>query len=132
MFHAVEYKPPAEEPDEEYPYILTTGRLLYHWHTGTMTRRSETLTGQGNEPFMEISPSDADKIGVKDDDLVSVSSRRGEISLKAWVTDKIKEGVVFIPFHYAEAAANVLTNSAFDPLAKIPELKVCAVRLERA
>jgi formate dehydrogenase alpha subunit len=131
-FHTVEYKPPAEAPDEEYPFILTTGRLLHHWHTGTMTRRSETLTGQGNEAFMEINPSDADKIGLGNDERVLVSSRRGKISLKAMVTEKILEGVVFIPFHYAEAAANVLTNSAVDPLAKIPELKICAVKLERA
>ena len=130
-FQAVEYKPPAEEPDEEYPYILTTGRLLAHWHTGTMTRRSETLTEQVNEAVMEINPADALTVGVGDGDIVKVTSRRGEISLKAWVTDRIKEGVVFIPFHFAEAAANVLTNSAYDPLAKIPELKVCAVRLDR-
>jgi len=130
-FQAVEYKPPAEEPDKEYPYILTTGRLLFHWHTGTMTRRSETLTDQVNEAVMEINPADARTLGVGDGDTVKVTSRRGEISLKAWVTDGIKEGVVFIPFHFAEAAANVLTNPAYDPLAKIPELKVCAVRVDR-
>ena len=90
------------------------------------------MTGQGNEAFMEINPSDADKIGLGNDERVLVSSRRGKISLKATVTEKILEGVVFIPFHYAEAAANVLTNSAVDPLAKIPELKICAVKLERA
>ena len=127
----IEYKPPAEEPDEEYPFILTTGRLLFHWHTGTMTRRSETLTEQVNEAIMEINPADARTVGIADGDTVKVTSRRGEISLKAWVTDSIKEGVVFIPFHFAEAAANVLTNPAYDPLAKIPELKVCAVRVDR-
>jgi formate dehydrogenase alpha subunit len=130
-FQAVEYNPPAEEPDEEYPYILTTGRLLFHWHTGTMTRRSETLTDQVNEAVMEINPADAHTVGVGDGDTVKVTSRRGEISLKAWVTERIKKGVVFIPFHFAEAAANVLTNPALDPSAKIPELKVCAVRLDR-
>lgn len=130
-FQTIEYKPPAEEPDEEYPFILTTGRLLFHWHTGTMTRRSETLTEQVNEAIMEINPADARIVGVVDGDTVKVTSRRGEISLKAWVTDSIKEGVVFIPFHFAEAAANVLTNPAYDPLAKIPELKVCAVRVDR-
>ena len=129
-FQSVDYKPPAEEPDEEYPYILTTGRLLFHWHTGTMSRRSETLTDQVNEAVMEINPADAHTVGVVDGDSVKVTSRRGEISLKAWVTDGIKEGVVFIPFHFAEAAANVLTNPAYDPLAKIPELKVCAVRVD--
>ena len=130
-FQTVEYKPPAEEPDEEYPFILTTGRLLFHWHTGTMTRRSETLTEQVNEAIMEINPADARTVGIADGDTVKVTSRRGEISLKVWVTDSIKEGVVFIPFHFAEAAANVLTNPAYDPLAKIPELKVCAVRVDR-
>jgi formate dehydrogenase alpha subunit len=130
-FQAVEYKPPAEEPDEEYPFILTTGRLLFHWHTGTMTRRSETLTDQVNKAVIEINPEDARTVGVGDGDVVRVTSRRGEISLKAGVTDRIKEGVVFIPFHFAEAAANVLTNPALDPSAKIPELKVCAVRVEK-
>ncbi|MBC8223536.1 formate dehydrogenase subunit alpha [Candidatus Bathyarchaeota archaeon] len=130
-FQTVEYKPPAEEPDDKYPYILTTGRLLFHWHTGTMTRRSKTLTDQVNEAVMEINPADARTLGVGDGDAVKVTSRRGEISLKAWVTDGIKEGVVFIPFHFAEAAANILTNPAYDPLAKIPELKVCAVRVDR-
>ena len=96
-----------------------------------MTRRSETLTEQVNEAIMEINPADARTVGIADGDTVKVTSRRGEISLKAWVTDSIKEGVVFIPFHFAEAAANVLTNPAYDPLAKIPELKVCAVRVDR-
>ena len=130
-FLPAEYRPPAEEPDGEYPYILTTGRVLFHWHTGTMTRRSETLTDQLDEAFVEISPEDAGEIGVKDGDLVRVRSRRGEITLKAWVTERILRGVVFIPFHFAEAAANVLTNPALDPVAKIPELKVCAARVEK-
>jgi formate dehydrogenase alpha subunit len=129
-FHAVEHRPPAEVPDENYPLILTTGRLLFHWHTGTMTRRSGTLTDQINEPFVEINPINAEELGIIDGDTVKVSSRRGRISLRALVTDKIKEGVVFIPFHFSEAAANILTNTAMDPVAKIPELKVCAVRLE--
>lgn len=130
-FQSVEYRPPAEEPDKSYPYILTTGRLLFHWHTGTMTRRSGTLTDQVNEAFMEISLKDAADLGVDDGDMVRVSSRRGEITLKADVTDRIKDGVVFIPFHFTEAAANVLTNPALDPQAKIPEFKVCAVQIER-
>ncbi len=130
-FQSVEYRPPAEEPDKSYPYILTTGRLLFHWHTGTMTRRSGTLTDQVNEAFVEISVKDAADIGVDDGDIVRVKSRRGEITLKVDVTDRIKDGVVFIPFHFSEAAANVLTNPALDPLAKIPEFKVCAVQVER-
>jgi formate dehydrogenase alpha subunit len=128
-FHAINYRAPAEVPDEEYPYILTTGRLLFHWHTGTMTRRSGTLTDQVNQAFMEINPVDADKLMVADRETVKVVSRRGEIQLKAQVTPRIKPGTVFIPFHYAEAAANKLTNNALDPEAKIPEYKVCAVKI---
>jgi len=131
-FQPIEYRAPAEEPDEDYPLILTTGRLLFHWHTGTMTRRSETLTNQINQALIELNPRDASELSVTTGDPVRVTSRRGEIVLNALVTDRIKEGVVFIPFHFAEAAANVLTNSALDPLAKIPELKVCAVRAEKA
>jgi len=131
-FHPVEHRPPAETPDEDYPYILTTGRMLQHWHTGTMTRRSSTLTGQVNEAIVEINPRDADVLRINNGDTVKVSSRRGEIMLKAGVTNRIKEGVVFIPFHFVEAAANKLTNPALDPVALIPELKVCAVRIESA
>jgi len=132
LFQSVEYAAPAEEPDEDYPYILTTGRLLFHWHTGTMTRRSGTLTDQINEAQMEINPKDAESLGIESEDMVRVSSRRGSITLQARVTQGIKEGVVFIPFHFAEAAANKLTNSALDPQAKIPELKVCAVNITKA
>jgi formate dehydrogenase alpha subunit len=131
-FQSIEYRPPAEETDAEYPYILTTGRLLFHWHTGTMTRRSKTLTDQMNEAVVEINMEDASILGISSGDSVKVQSRRGEITLNAEVTDRILKGVVFISFHYAEAAANVLTNTALDPKAKIPELKVCAVRVARA
>lgn len=130
-FHPVRYKPPAELPDDDYPYILTTGRLLFHWHTGTMTRRSVTLTDQVNEAEMEIHPRDAESLFLNDGETVRVSSRRGEIRVKARVTPRIKPGTVFIPFHYAEAAANKLTNNALDPVAKIPEFKVCAVKIEK-
>jgi predicted molibdopterin-dependent oxidoreductase YjgC len=130
-FHAIGYKSPAEVPDKEYPYILTTGRLLFHWHTGTMTRRSETLTDQVNQAYMEINPVDADAQGFSDDELVKVASRRGEIEVKTQVTDRIKPGTVFISFHYAEAAVNKLTNNALDPVAKIPEYKVCAVKMTK-
>jgi predicted molibdopterin-dependent oxidoreductase YjgC len=129
-FHAVEYRPPAEEPDDEYPLTLTTGRLLFHWHTGTMTRRSATLTDQVNEAQVEISPADSEGLGVADSDKVRVSSRRGSIELEARVTPRIMPGTVFIAFHYVEAAANRLTINALDPEAKIPEFKACAVRVE--
>lgn len=131
LFQSIEYRPPAETPDQNYPYILTTGRKLFHWHTGTMTRRSETLTDQLNEAYVEINNTDANNLGITSDDIVQVSSRRGDIRLKAEATDRIKQGVVFIPFHFAEAAANKLTNNALDPIAKIPEFKVCAVKIEK-
>jgi formate dehydrogenase major subunit len=112
--------------------LLTTGRILFHWHTGTMTRRSPTLTDQVNEAFAEINERDAEKLGIHYGDLIKVTSRRGEITLRARVTGGIKEGVVFIPFHFAEAPANMLTNNAVDAESKIPEYKACAVRVTKA
>jgi predicted molibdopterin-dependent oxidoreductase YjgC len=129
-FYAIEYKGPVELPDAEYPLTLTTGRLMFHWHTGTMTRRSEKLHQEVPEAYVEIHPNDAAKIGLDGGKRVRVSSRRGQIELGVRVTKEIKPGVVFIPFHFAEAAANVLTNAALDPIAKIPEYKVCAVKVE--
>ena len=131
-FHAIAYKEPAETTDEAYPLILTTGRIMFHFHTGTMSRRAEKLNQEVAEAYIEIHPDDARKVGLNGGKKVKVSSRRGEIELAARVTDRIKSGVVFIPFHFAEAAANALTNSAFDPIAKIPEYKVCAVKVEAA
>jgi formate dehydrogenase alpha subunit len=129
-FHAIEYKGPAELPDDDYPYTLTTGRLMFHWHTGTMTRRSEKLHQEVPEAYVEIHPDDAAKIGLNGGKRVRVVSRRGQIELDALVTDYIKPGIVFVPFHFAEAAANALTNAELDPVAKIPEYKVCAVNVE--
>jgi predicted molibdopterin-dependent oxidoreductase YjgC len=131
-FFALEYKEPAEMPDSDYPYILTTGRLMFHFHTGSMTRRSPKLHSEVSEAYVEINVEDAKKIGVNGHKHVRVSSRRGQIELGVRVTDDIKRGVIFIPFHFAEAAANTLTNSAIDPVAKIPEYKVCAVKVEAA
>jgi predicted molibdopterin-dependent oxidoreductase YjgC len=131
-FHAVEFKPPAEVPDDEYPYVLSTGRMLYHFHTGSMTRRAYTLDAKIPEGYVEINPETAAKVGVADGEYVNVSSRRGTIKTKALVTEKVAKGSVFIPFHFTEAAANVLTNPVLDPIAKIPELKVCAVKIEKA
>jgi len=131
LFTPVEYQPPAEQIDDSYPFILTTGRLLYQFHTGTMTRRSPTLVIQAPEGYVEINPKDAMKLGVNDGENIKVKSRRGEIVIKTKVTDKVQSGIVFIPFHYAETAANKLTIAALDPKAKIPEFKVCAVRLEK-
>lgn len=130
--HVVEYQNPAELPDEEYPFILTTGRNIFQFHTGTMTRRSAKLEAESPEGYVELNPEDAAELGVPDGEQVKLVSRRGEIQAKAWVTDRVPRGLVFVPFHYAEAAANVLTIAAVDPQAKIPEFKVCAVRVEAA
>ncbi len=130
-FHAVEYKGPNEMVDEEYPLILTTGRLLYQYHTGTMTRKSEAIEEIAGEALLEINPKDAEKLNIKSGDMVKVTSRRGSVEIKACATDSIQEGVVFAPFHFAESPINRLTNSALDPIAKTPELKVAAVKVER-
>jgi formate dehydrogenase alpha subunit len=130
-FHALVYEPSKELPDAEYPFILTTGRVLYHWHGGTQTRHS-ILDFAQPEALVEINPADAPRIPCHDGEPVRVSSRRGSIVLRAKVTDKAARGVVFIPFHFAEAAANRLTIDAVDPQAKIPEYKICAVKIEPA
>jgi formate dehydrogenase alpha subunit len=130
-FSAVAFKEPAEAPDDEYPLTLTTGRIMFHYHTGSMTRRSEKLDQEVPEGYVEISPEDADRLGLGKSASVRVVSRRGEIETKAWITRRVSPGTVFIPFHFAEAAANVLTNPVVDPVAKIPEYKVAAVRVEK-
>ncbi len=128
-FYPVEFKEPDELPSEEYPYILTTGRMLYHFHTGTMTRKVSGLNELHPEGYIEINPEDAEALKIKDGSFISVESKRGKIKIKAKITERVGKGVVFIPFHFAETAANILTNSAYDPIAKIPELKVCAVKI---
>jgi formate dehydrogenase alpha subunit len=130
LFHAVEHQEAAELPDEDYPLLLTTGRNTFHWHGGTMTRRSVKLDREVPEAYVEVNPEDAERLGLKDGERGRLVSRRGEIETNIWVTERVPQGVVFAPFHFAEAAANVLTNPALDPVAKIPEYKVCAVRLE--
>lgn len=130
-FFAVEYKDAAELPDEEYPFIFTTGRVLYHFHTGTVTRRSKGLSEIYPEPLVEINPQDAFKLNIADGELIEVASRRGKIRAKAQVTEKSDKGVIFMTFHFYEAAANLLTNAALDPISKIPEYKVCAVKVKK-
>jgi formate dehydrogenase major subunit len=126
-----EYTPARELPDGEYPFVLNTGRLLEHWHTGTMTRRSYALDAIAPEAFVEVHPEDLARLGVRPGERVRVSSRRGSIELVARPSTSVSEGSVFIAFHFREAAANVLTTDAIDPVGKIPEFKFCAVRLER-
>ncbi len=131
-FHALPFKEAAEVPDEEYPLLLTTGRVAAQYHTGTMTRRSPKLEQEAPAAFVEINPGDASRIGLNGHQRVRVISRRGQIEVAVRVTKHIRPGTVFIPFHYVESAANLLTNAAVDPTAKTPEFKVCAVKIEPA
>ena len=132
LFQPVEYQSPAELPDEEYPYILSTGRILYHFHASSMSRRSEGLKELAPEAHAEINPADAQKLEIEDGTRVSVASRRGKIELKAKVTERSPVGVVFIHFHYSEVAVNTLMHLTLDPVGKIPEFKVCAVKIAQA
>lgn len=131
LMTAIPFKYQQERPDAEYPILLTTGRCIWHWHTGTMTRRSENLEREEPTGWIEMHPEDAKALGVKNDEMVRAISRRGEITIKARITDTIKKGVMFIPFHFVECAANVLTINALDPIAKIPESKACAIKVEK-
>jgi len=130
-FHPLEYVPNSEMPDDDYPFVLSTGRVLEHWHSGALTRHS-WMDDLFPEALMEINPEDASHLGIANGDPVRVTSRRGSIVLRARVTPKANPGVVFIPFHFWEAAANLLTTDAMDPLAKIPEYKAGVVRISRA
>jgi formate dehydrogenase major subunit/formate dehydrogenase alpha subunit len=132
LFHAIDWIPPGEITDEEYPFSLTTGRILYHYHTGTMTMKTEGLNERAPESFVEISLNDARNFGLRDGDRARVASRRGEIVVKVKISSKAVDGTIFIPFHYARAAANRLTNAVLDPISGIPEFKVCAVKLDPA
>jgi formate dehydrogenase alpha subunit len=129
-FIPVQFMPPSEPTDNEYPFILTTGRSYFHYHTGTMCRRTITLEREEPECTVEISPTDAERLEIRHNDPVRVKTRRGELEVKARVTGTVPEGIIFIPFHFREAAANLLTINAVDPNAKIPEYKVCAASLE--
>ncbi len=131
LMTAIPFKAPAEVPDEEYPMYLTTGRILQHFHTGTMSRKSEGLNNLAG-PHAMISVEDAEAIGVGNSEMVKVITRRGEITTKAFITKRCPKGTVYVPFHFWEAPANKLTNNALDPVAKIPEYKVCACKIEKA
>ncbi|MCD1293981.1 formate dehydrogenase subunit alpha [Methanocella sp. CWC-04] len=130
-FFGIDYKPPAEVPDEEYPFALMTGRLLFHYHSGTQTRRSKQLHNEVPTGFVEISEADAAELGIKKGDRVLLKSRRGEVETNALVTKDIPKGVLNMTFHFRECPANLLTNTARDPLSKMPELKYCAVSVEK-
>ncbi|MBX5479561.1 MAG: nitrate reductase [Pyrinomonas methylaliphatogenes] len=131
-FHAVEYEPPAETPDEEFPLILTTGRVVYQYLSGNQTRRIKFLVDQCPEPYVEIHPETARRLGIQDGERVRVRSRRGEGIFPALITETIRPDTIFIPYHWPEPqAANLLTNPVLDPVSKIPEFKACAARIER-
>lgn len=130
-FFPVEFLPAAELPDQKYPFVLSTGRVLYHYHTGSMSRRTHALPLFVEGPYMEMNGEDMKRLNIEPGEAVNVSSRRGEIAIKALESEKVDVGSVFIPFHFAEAAANVLTIDALDPVAKIPEYKVAACAIQK-
>ncbi len=129
IFSAMDYMPPAELPDQDYPYILSTGRIPFHYHGGSMTRRIDVLNREAPEALMNIHPEDADRLGINEGQMVTVRSRRGEIAIKAAKTDEVQPGSIFIPMHFAECAVNKLTDSRVEAQAKIPDFKVCAVNI---
>ncbi|MGE5453672.1 MAG: molybdopterin oxidoreductase family protein, partial [Methylocystaceae bacterium] len=131
LFNPVEYKGPAEKPDTEYPYYLTTGRTLFHYHTGTMTRRSKALDQHYPEGLIEISPVLAARMNLQNGEKAKLSTRRGSVEAAIHISDNLPDELIFMTFHFAEAAANLLTNAVYDPVAKIPEYKVSAARLEK-
>jgi formate dehydrogenase major subunit/formate dehydrogenase alpha subunit len=131
LFSVCEHIDPAELPDSEYPLLLSTGRILYQYHTATMSRRSKGLVSRTPQAFVEINPEDAARLGIVPGDKIEVTSRRGSIEVYAEVNGKCDKGMVFIPFHYCEAAVNRLTNNAIDPVANIPEYKVSAVKIRK-
>lgn len=131
-FMPIDHVPPAERPDNDFPMVMSTGRVLYHWHGGQMTRRSQGIMQVYDEALVEVNPDDAVKIGINGKTRVRITSRRGSIEAKAWVTDRVPPGMVYANFHFPEASANELTHASLDPVSKIPEYKVTAVKVELA
>jgi formate dehydrogenase alpha subunit len=131
-FHPVQFREPAESPNKKFPFVLSTGRLLYQYHTGTLSRKAPAIDQKSPTGYVEIHFRDAEKYGIKDGDMVEVSTIRGKITTKASVGTQVAKGWLFIPFHFAEGPANMLTNDALDPIAKIPEFKVCAAQIKVA
>jgi formate dehydrogenase alpha subunit len=129
-FMPIDHVPPAEKPDDDYPMVMSTGRVLYHWHGGTMTRRAKGLMQVYGEALVELNPNDAEKLGVNGNKTLRLTSRRGSIVAQAWVTDRVPPGMVYANFHFPEASANELTLAALDPVSKIPEYKITAVKVE--
>lgn len=132
QFAPFHWRPPAEEPDEEYPFILTTGRTLFNYNAATMTQRTAGIRQKEREPFVQIHPDDALRIGARDGEPIKVITRRGEVVVKARITERIRPGVIWMPFHFVDGAANILTNDALDNITDTAEYKVCAARVEIA
>jgi formate dehydrogenase alpha subunit len=132
QFFSIPFKPPFESADSEYPFLLSTGRVLEHYHTGTMTRRGTALNRLYPELLAEINPNDAEKLEISEGDYIRITSKRGSIRVKARLNERSQRGMVFVPFHFHEAAANLLTHGEVDPVSKIPEYKVSAVRIAKA
>jgi len=130
-FFPVDHIPPAELPDKDYPFLLSTGRIPFHFHGGSMTRRVDILNKEVPTGYLDVHPEDAGDLNIEEGELLRVSSRRGEVSIKAKITFEVERGMVFIPMHFSECAANILTDTKLDPVAKIPNFKVCAVRIEK-
>ena len=129
-FQVVEYKEPAEITDKEYPYVLTNGRLIFHFHSGTMSRRTKRLDDEAPTGFVEVNTQDAKETGIEDGQEVRVISRRGKVTATARVTDDIRRGVLFMPWHFSESGPNALTGPSAGPPSKMPEFKFCAARIE--
>ena len=129
LFTVTQHIPPYELPDEDYPFLLNTGRVLYHWHGGELTRRAKGLLEVYSRSLVEINPEDALKLGLVSNNRVRITSRRGSIEAHAWVTDRVPSGMVYANFHFPEVPTNELTIAALDPIAKIPEYKVCAIKI---
>jgi len=129
-FAPLQDSPPAETPDDDYPMLLNTGRVLYHWHGGSMTRRAAGLLSLYDRALVEISLQDAHRLGIKNQDRLRMTSRRGSVQAEAWITDRVPPGMIYANFHFPESPINELTLAALDPISKIPEFKVCAVKVE--
>jgi formate dehydrogenase alpha subunit len=132
LLHVINFRPPAEVPDEEYPFVLSTGRTLYNYNIGNMSRKNATITQKQNENFVEMHHEDAERLGIADGGAARVTTRRGSVAVRAHVGDKVRPGALWMPFHFAETATNRLTNDAFDNVTRTGEYKACAARVEKA
>ena len=128
--HVIKFRPPAELPDAEYPFILSTGRTLYHYNVGNMTRKSAPITQKESRNFVEMHVADAERLGIADGGMARVVTRRGAVVVAARVSDKVRPGAIWMPFHFVEAPTNPLTNDAFDNVTRTAEYKCCAARVE--